>query len=159
MYVNANLQVGPRLKILWSRLKDAVSGRKPEYVGQTNARVDPRLEADSRRAVDTFFMMLEDACGVSRKNILIGLDGMRPQLYNAANLRKTDESFFSHMRKYVLFKARELGHPVIDMQPVFEQDYTVNRLFFDYPQYNDGHWNERAHGLFAQQIIESGFLD
>jgi hypothetical protein len=159
MYVNANLQIGPRLKIVWSRLKDAVSGRKPEYVGQTNAQVDPRLETDSRRAVDAFFKMLEDACGVPRKNILIGIDGMRPQLYDAVRLRKADESFFSHMRKYVLSKARELGHPVIDMQPVFEQDYAVNRLFFEYPQYNDGHWNERAHGLFAQQIVKSGFLD
>lgn len=159
MYVNANLQVGPRLKIVWSRMKDALAGRKPEYVGQTNARVDPRLEADSKRVVDAFFEMLEDACGVPKKNILIGIDGMRPQLYDAMSLKKADESFFSHMRKYVLFKARELGHPVIDMQPVFEQDYAGNRLFFEYPQYNDGHWNERAHGLFAQQIIESGFLD
>jgi hypothetical protein len=155
MYINANLQVGPRLKIVWSSMKDAVSGRKPEYVGQTNARVDSRLEADSKRAVDSFFDMLEDACGVPRKNIIIGIDGMRPQLYDAVSLKKADGSFFSHMRKYVLLKTHVLGHPVIDMQPVFEQDYAVNKLFFEYPQHNDGHWNERAHGLFAQQIIKS----
>lgn len=159
MYINANLQIGPRWKIVWLRMKDFVSGRKPEYVGQTNAHADPRLEADSKRAADAFFEMLEDACGVPRKNILIGIDGMRPHLYNPENLKKAEESFFSHMRKHVLSKARALGHPVVDMQPVFEQDYAVNKLFFEYPQYDDGHWNERAHALFARQIIKSGFLD
>ncbi|MFH1079611.1 MAG: hypothetical protein V1766_05035 [Pseudomonadota bacterium] len=159
MYINMNLQVGPRLRIIWSRLPDAVSGREPEYVGQTNARVDSRRAADSKRAVDAFFEMLEDSCGVPRKDILIGIDGMRPQLYDSVNLRKADGSFFSYMRKYVLFKARALGHPSIDMQSVFEQDYAANRLFFEYPQHNDGHWNERAHELFARQIVNSGFLD
>ncbi|KAF0159204.1 MAG: hypothetical protein FD159_674 [Syntrophaceae bacterium] len=159
MYLNANLEVVPRLKTIWSRMTDTFPGRKPEYVGQTNARVDARCEADSKRAVDAFFKILEDSCGVPRKNILIGIDGMRPHLYNPEDLRKADGSYFSHMRKYVLFKARMLGHPVVDMQPVFEQDYAVNKLFFEYPQYDDGHWNERAHGLFARKIIESGFLD
>jgi hypothetical protein len=64
MYLNANLQVGPRLRIVWTRMKDAVSGRKTEYVGQTNARMDSRREADSKRAVDTFFEMVKDSCGV-----------------------------------------------------------------------------------------------
>jgi hypothetical protein len=158
-YLNLNLQVGPRLKLVWTLMKDTVSGRKPEYVGQTDAHVDSRREADSKRAVDAFFEMLEDACGIPRKKILIGIDGMRPHLYDTVSLKKADDSFFSHMRKYVLFKARVLGHPVIDMQPVFEQDYAVNKLFFEYPQCNDGHWNERAHGIFAQQIIDSRFLD
>jgi hypothetical protein len=159
MYLNANLQVGPRLRIVWTRMKDTVSGRKPEYVGQTNARVDSRRETESKRAVDAFFEMLKDSCGVPRKNILIAIDGMRPPLYDAGELIKADASYFSHMRQYVLFRARELGHPVIDMQPVFEQDYTGNKLFFEYPQRSDGHWNERAHELFARKIIDSGFLD
>jgi len=159
MYLNANLQVGPRLKIIWTRMKDAVSGRKTEYVGQTNAHVDSRREADSKRAVDAFFEMLKDSCGVPRKNILIAIDGMRPPLYDAAELRKVEESYFSNMRRYVLFKALELGHPVIDMQPVFQQDYTGNKLFFEYPERSDGHWNERAHELFARKIIDAGFLD
>jgi hypothetical protein len=159
MYINMNLQVGPRLKIVWTRMKDAMSGRKSEYVGQTDARVDSRRETDSRRAVDAFFEMLEDACGVPRKNILIGIDGMRPHLYDPADLKKAEGSYFSHMRKYVLFKARMLGHPLVDMQPVFEKDYAVNKLFFEYSQYDEGHWNERAHELFARQLIDSGFLD
>ena len=159
MYINMNLQIRSRLNLVWTRMKDTVSGRKPEYVGQTNASVDSSIEADSKKAIDTFFEMLESTCGVPRKNILIGIDGMRPQLYDAVNLRNADGSYFSHMRKYVLFKARILGHPVIDMQPVFEQDYAANKLSFEYPQHNDGHWNERAHDLFARQVIESGFID
>ncbi len=159
MYINMNLQVRSRLNLVWTRIKDTISGRNPEYVGQTSASADPRREADSKMAVDAFFKILEDACGVPRKNILIGIDGMRPQLYDAENLRNADGSFFSHMRKYVLFKAHELSYPVIDMQPIFVQDYAANKLFFEYPQYNDGHWNERAHYLFAHQIIESGFLN
>lgn len=159
MYINMNLQIGARWKIASSRLSNAVSGRETEYVGQTDAHVDPRRLADSQRAVDAFFELLEEACGVPRKDILIGIDGMRPQLYDSASLAKADGSFFSHMRKYVLFRARSLGHPAIDMQPVFEQDYAANRQFFEYPQHNDGHWNERAHELFARQIVNSGYLD
>lgn len=159
MYVNANLQIGPRVKIAWARIRDAASGRKPEYVGQTSAHVDGPLEADSQRAVDAFFEMLEEACGVPRQEILIGIDGIRPHLYNAEELRKAEGSYFARMRTYVLARARMLGHPVIDMQPVFERDYAAHKLFFEYPQYEDGHWNERAHGLFAQQLIRSGFLD
>jgi len=159
MYINMNLQVGSRLRIVWTRMQDTFSGRETEYVGQTSANVDSHHEADSKRAVDAFFKMLENACGVPRKNILIGIDGMRPHLYNPADLMKAEESYFSDMRKYVLFKARMLGHPVIDMQPVFVKDYAVNKMFFEYPQYDEGHWNERAHELFARQIIDSGFLD
>jgi hypothetical protein len=158
-YLNLNLQVGSRLRIVWTRLKDTFSGQKPEYVGQTDARADSRRVADSEKAVDAFLTMLEDSCGVPRKSILIGIDGMRPPLYNASDLEKAKGSYFALMRKYVLSKARELGHPVIDMQPVFEQDYAANNLFFEYPHRSDGHWNERAHELFARKIIESGFLD
>ena len=159
MYINMNMQFRSRLNLVWKHIKNTISGWNPEYIGQTNASADPRREADCKMAVDKFFEMLEDACGVSRKNILIGIDGMRPQLYEAENLRKANGSFFSHMREYVLFKTHELGYPVIDMQPVFVQDYAINKQFFEYPQYNDGHWNERAHGLFAHQIIESGFMN
>jgi hypothetical protein len=159
MYVNMNLEIRPRLSLAWTRIKGAVTGSKPEYVGQTEARMDSGRMADSQKAVDAFLEMIEGACGVPRKNILIGIDGMRPQLYDASALRDADESYFSLMRKYVLNNARKLGHPIIDMEPVFEKDYAANKQFFEYPQCNEGHWNERAHALFAHHIIELSFLD
>ena len=159
MYLNLNLQIGPRLRMMRERIEDIVSGRQIEYVGQTDAHVDSRRKADAQEAVDAFFMMLEDACGVSRKNILIGIDGMRPQLYDAAELSKAEGSFFSDMRRHILSRARKFGHPVIDMEPVFEADYNTHKMVFEYPRLLDGHWNERAHALFANQIINSPFFE
>lgn len=157
MYINANLEFRTRLSLVRKRIKDAFSGGPPDAAEQTPE--DARREVESKRAIDAFFKRLEEACGVPRKNILIAMDGMRPQLYHTEDKEKAEKSFHAQMRNHVLVKARQWGHPVIDMQPVFVQDFAANRLFFEYPQYNEWHWNERAHELFARQIVSLGFHD
>ena len=42
---------------------------------------------------------------------------------------------------------------------IFEADYNTHKMVFEYPRLLDGHWNERAHALFANQIINSPFFE
>lgn len=126
------------------------------YVGQTDARAEPVRVADSRRVVDEFFSRLPKASGLGPGDICFVLDGMRPHLYSSKRLAETRGSYYDLMRRYFTGKAVGLGYRVVDMQPLFIQNFAANGKRFEYPQ--DGHWNGRGHGVAARAVRESGFL-
>ncbi len=130
------------------------SDAEVKYVGNTLAKADLQLLADSKNVVDEFLSRLPEATGVAIDEILIVLDGLRPSLYTSASIDQ--DSYFGIMRTYMKKQAQLQGIPLIDMQGVFVQDYAKNSLLFEFPK--DGHWNARSHGLAATAVIQSGFL-
>ena len=57
------------------------------------------------------------------------------------------------MREHFVDAARAHGHEVIDLQPVFEHDYSIYGEKFEYSI--DGHRNELDHYLVATAIARS----
>lgn len=130
-----------------------LSGQGGQFVGNTSASADGRRVAQSLRAIDTFLALLPEMSGLPRGRVALVLDGIRPELYSPAGLARAKGSYFDLMRRGLLERARALGHPVADMQPVFERDHASHKAPFDYPGV-DGHWNARANTLAAREVAK-----
>ena len=112
---------------------------------------------DSKRAVDKFLQMLPVSAGLKQEQIVLVVDGMRPQLYDDDLMELEQGSYIEVMRSYFMDFAIVEGFEVIDLQPVFSADYKVHQEIFEFPQ--DAHWNERGHGLCFQEVAHSRTLE
>jgi len=104
----------------------------------------------SQRAVDAFLHLLPKHAGLPPGSILLVLDGQRLSLYRG--LHKQDACFES-MRHYVSEHAERMGYEVLDMHPVFKDDFQAHRQRFEFT--HDAHWNTRAHGLAGRAVLMS----
>lgn len=123
------------------------------FVGNVAAIVDDEVIRWSKRAVDQFFVDLPEHTGVGPAEVLFILDGMRPDLYDAAALARAEESFVAEMRRYFLAKANALGYPAIDLQPRFVDHFAAKGEPFEYPM--DNHWNGLGHKIAAEAVAGS----
>jgi hypothetical protein len=121
-------------------------------LGETPAASEQRLK-DSKRAVDYFLDQLPIKSGLDSGSIVFVLDAMRPAMYSPETLLKAENSYSSRMRQYLKKQASSRGYEVIDMQPVFMRKHRLDNSRFEFP--TDGHWNELANKLVADEIRKS----
>ncbi len=149
-YLSLNLGIKQLLKI---RKRYSTEAQKRMYAGNALALVEDERMNDSHFVVKTFFKQLPMRTGLSPKDILFILDGIRPHLYSNRELKAANGSYFSLMRKFFMKYAGSKGYEVIDMQPIFMANYQQNGMRFEFP--NDGHWNELGHQVVADSIHRS----
>lgn len=128
-------------------------GHDEGFAGNTRAECDRQRLNDSQQVVDTFLTKLPDAVHLAAARIVIVLDGIRPQLYAAAELQAVQENYYAQMRQYLLQKALEQGFEVLDMEPIFSDHYARYGQRFEFPQ--DNHWNSLGHALFAEAVAQT----
>jgi len=155
MFVFVNLQldwkkVQDNLEKLAFWRKDSNKKNSEEFFGNVPLKVSEVREKDSYRAIDAFFSMLPEKTGVSPSKILFVVDGMRQAIYSGTEQK---DSYLFKMREDFMGKARKKGYGVIDMHPVFQNDYLKNGDKFEYSI--DYHWNELGHFLVAREIGKS----
>ncbi|MGE4554062.1 MAG: hypothetical protein AB7D57_13200 [Desulfovibrionaceae bacterium] len=153
LYLAVNVQAGSALRGL---LHGQDAGDPAAFVGQTAAAADAARLAASRRVVDAFLERLAQAAGLPPGDVLLVVDGMRPNLYDPAGLAKAKGSYFDEMRTYLMTRARTMGYRVADMQPVFRAHWLAHGQRFEFPR--DGHWNALGHERFARAVLDSGLL-
>lgn len=134
-------------------IKVGIATTDIRYVGGTFDNVEPDRVNDSKIAVDAFLARLPEASGLARSQILIAVDGIRRELYDPAALERVSDSYVALMRRYMIENAEQAGFEVIDMQPIFIEDYKRRGERFEFP--TDAHWNGNGHGVFAQVVKES----
>jgi hypothetical protein len=134
-------------------IADAGAAEPPGFIGNVPAQVDQQRLRQSQRAVLAFFQDLPDYAGLPAERILFVLDGLRYPANAAA-----EDSYFGQMRRYFSAEARRLGYPVIDADDSF-MPYARNvpEARFEWP--SDGHWNALAHGLIAEAVLASTWID
>lgn len=137
----------------WRSLVGARKETPDQYVGNVSSKADDEKIELSKRAVDRFFELLPKETNLATDRISFVVDGMRPQLYTSEGQEAAKGSFFDLMRDYFMVQARQRGYEVIDMQEVFQKDYSSRKERFEFP--NDGHWNALAHSLVAKKIKDS----
>lgn len=115
------------------------------YVANTHSGANARRIRESKRAVDVFLDSLPAAAGLPRGRILLLVDGIRPQLYDADTLAAAADSYAAQMRDYLLSAADDRGFEVTDLQPRFMAHFQQHRLRFEFPR--DGHWNQTGHAV------------
>lgn len=125
-------------------------GQADAFADNTNASVDETRLYDSKQVVNLFLRALPTAAGLSEKNILIMVDGLRSNIYAGTD---GTQSYFGQMRTYLLAQAKLRGFNTLDLQPAFAAEYGGNHERFDWPE--DGHWNGYAHGVVAREILST----
>jgi hypothetical protein len=128
--------------------------RSKRYVGNVSAEADARRIARSIAAIDYFLDTLPEFSGIAPSNIAIVVDGMRPNLYDEANLKSAQNSYFAQMRSHLLDRGRRLGYVMIDMQPRLIARHARDGARFEWSF--DGHWNSVGHEEAAAAVLESG---
>jgi hypothetical protein len=124
-----------------------------QYVGNTVAYASEARLADSRRAVDRFFLELPQRVGLEKSHYLFVVDAMRPQIYSDSDLSRAKDSYFDLMRQYFLEQAKSNGYEAIDMQPRFISRHRRDGSRFEFAL--DGHWNGLGHEEAADAIALS----
>ena len=91
--------------------------------------------------------------GLPPERIAFTLDGFR---YPEA-ARQGTGSFFHRMRHAFLQRAQARGYEVIDMDRVFFPHFAQHGQRFEFER--DGHWTGMAHGLAAEAVLASPFME
>ena len=145
MYALVNLE----LPALPARLGQAGG----DYAGNTRRAVSPERVAASEAVAEAFLERLPVAAGLPAENILLVLDGMRPDLYNPDAREEADESYWGVMRRRFSERAAAAGFEILDMEPVFRTRFDRDGRRFEFE--TDAHWNGYAHGLVAEGVAAS----
>jgi hypothetical protein len=131
---------------------------KPEgtYVANTRADLDQRRVDAARSAVDAFMRLLPGAASLSPDRIAFLVDGIRPELYSQERLQAVRGSYPELLREYFMAQARARGYEVIDLQPVFVEEYARSGRRFEF--HTDNHWNDVGHRVAAQAVCRSALF-
>ncbi len=151
-YLMHNLKVVDTLQRVYRSLTSTESLPGDSTVGS----VDVQRIAESREAIDQFFALLPAYSGIEPGRIVFVMDGMRPQLYDEKSVTQTEGSYIDLMRRHFVAGAAAGGYELIDLHPVFTEDFKQHREFFEYP--HDAHWNPRGHRLCFEELAQSEVL-
>jgi hypothetical protein len=134
----------------------ALFGEAPQFVGNVTMHAEPERIEKSRAAIDYFLSQLPQYSGIPAPRIVLIVDGERPHLYDAAQLRNAQSSYFSTMRRYLIERATASGYRVADLQPLFIERHARDGTRFEWPI--DAHWNASGHEEAARAVVDSGLL-
>ena len=142
-------QAGINWRALMSRFKLKLQGMEAEseYAGNVKRLKSEEIVDKSFKVVDRFFEELNKLQIIDKVTLV--LDADRGDIYK----NRRTESYFQKMREYTIRKAKANGVRLIDMRPIFEDDYKDHKVKFEFP--TDGHWNERAHKLLAEALMKN----
>lgn len=107
----------------------------------------------SKKAVDEFLRQLPQRSGLKMDKIQFVIDGNRHKLYVKEKLESVGEGYFDSMRTYLIEQAVTKGCKVVDMQPIFIENFQKNNKHFEFS--NDFHWNDVGHSVVAEAIYDS----
>lgn len=151
-YLFFNLKIIENWKMLRQGTHPFFSNDK-QYVANVSSHVTPERLQDSLVVSDLFLDRLLEATGVDVSSILFVVDGLRPPMYDPKSLEEAMNSFWATVRMDFISKAKERGFEVIDMHPVFLEDFRNNKKRFEFV--TDAHWNEYGHQVVADMIQQT----
>jgi hypothetical protein len=113
---------------------------------------DTRI-ADMKKGVDFYLDQFPTYAGVDRSRILFVVDALRPHIYDAAQLAGTKGSAAQVMNEYFIAQAKARGYEVIDLTPIFVEQYKKDGRRFEFPlnYHLDGH----GHDTVSKAVVNS----
>jgi len=122
-----------------------------EYVGQVKAQSTPERLSLASRAIDEFLSRAPAVTGLDPDRIIIVVDAPRPHLYRPAALESAQTSYFVQVRNQLIQRGEERGFEVVDLQPIFIDEYERTAVRFEFP--TDGHWDSNGHRVAAESLF------
>lgn len=148
-YLYHNLRLAVSLGALRSMMREG-EGPPTDIVGNVPRHLPSERVAAAERAVELFLAALPQASGLPKSRILFLVDGIRPSLYDDAELAAAGDSYWAHMRDRFLAQAAAAGYETIDMQPVFRARHARTGERFEFER--DNHWNGIGHAAAAAAL-------
>lgn len=137
-------------------LRFLLSGKDDQYVANAPSRVDAERLEKSRKAVDVFLGSLPRSAGVLPGDIVLVIDGIRPQLYEPPMLEQARSSYFGQMREYLISQAQRQGYAIADVQSRFVRRHARDGARFEWDV--DNHWNSNGHEEAALAVLDTTVL-
>jgi hypothetical protein len=123
------------------------------FVGNIRADLpEDRLE-EYRWVFTSFLDRLPEATGVGSDRIALVVDGMRPHMYDPADLAFAETSAWARLRAMVHELATSRGIEVIDLHPLFVGGFAADGVRFEHDV--DNHWSGVGHGVAARATERS----
>jgi hypothetical protein len=116
----------------------------------------PDADAERMRisyaVIEAFFRDLAAMVKLPPDRVLFTLDGFHyPESAAAAR-----GYYFDRMRRAFAARATALGYGLIDLDPFFFSDFARHGDRYEIP--GDGHWTAHAHGVIADAVLASDFM-
>ena len=140
-----------------ARIKGGDPGEAYLGRGRVPAQAHAKRVEHSKQAVDFFLNELPRYSGLPEVRIALLVDGMRPELYDAAQLTAAETTYFAVMRRYLIDQARRRGYVTIDMQERFIARHACDGARFEWSI--DAHWNAVAHEEAMLAVLETPLPD
>jgi hypothetical protein len=142
-YLRGNLALDPMEAL--RKITDMVIKATPTQIAQTESRLDPKVS----KAIHYFVDELPGASGVEPDCTVFLLDSDRYPLYGLPTSSPIDNR---SLREQFIRKARAAGMRVVDLAPLFADDYRTHGLRFDHSP-TDRHWNRNGHRVAAEAAL------
>ena len=127
-------------------LKDPGLSTYSMYAGNTERLKPDEINIASQKVIKAFFKEIIKMDLTDKITIIIDAD--RRDIYNSVE----SKSYFNDMREIMRKTAVANSINYIDMNNVFTDDFKIFKKKFEFP--SDGHWNEHAHKLVAQELLK-----
>jgi hypothetical protein len=142
-YLRGNLALDPMEAL--RKITDMVNKATPTQMAQTESAPDPKIS----KAIQYFVDELPVASGVEPDCTVFLLDSDRYRLYGLPTSSPIDNRA---LREQFVRKARAAGMQVVDLAPLFADDYRTHGLRFDHSP-TDRHWNRNGHRVAAEAAL------
>ena len=131
-----------------------------KYVGNVLEQTSHKREIYGARASDVFFEKIASYTGADRKDILFVINGFPVRIAKGKNDNSMKNSYAGHMFSYFIAQARARNYAIIDMQPLFVDNFkktqkTAVIMDRENQVVIDGHWSAHGHDVAAQAVQQS----
>jgi DNA polymerase III epsilon subunit-like protein len=110
--------------------------------------------ARNQLVTEYIFKEMRELCKRNNAQLLIVMDGERDGIYKSVDHVSAKPRSPLRLNRMAKSVAEEYHIDFIDLQPVFQKDFTINRKSFDFSC--DSHWNTYGHKVVANTI--AGFI-
>jgi lysophospholipase L1-like esterase len=111
------------------------------------SNIEKRAKYDSI-ATDYIFAKIKEEADTIGIPLLMAMDGARIRIYKGLP-SKYDQGAL-RLNQMAKTLAEKYDIPFVDLHPVFEQDYKMNKMWFN--SKDDYHWNEYGHAVVAETV-------
>ena len=152
-YLYRNMSITALPAQIRSAIDKFSSSDQPKYIANTDAIVSEEEFALARAQIDLFLNRLPQRSGLAKAHILLTIDGIRPALYDAAELEKSKDTFPAVIERYLIKAGREAGYEVIALREHFVARHIQTGDVFEFPFNN--HWNANGHNVMSNAVLSS----
>jgi lysophospholipase L1-like esterase len=140
-----------RWQVRTDTIRELFLGSAEAATGRYQANID--INAVSRQmpqiaaATDHAFARMAAIAQESGARLLLVMDGVRGDIYT----NRIGGALA--LNRIAADAARQHGIPLLDLDPVFRADWSVNHQRFEFD--SDGHWNEHGHAVAAHAVAQA----